>query len=159
MNHLTRSPGLIKYLPIYLGLFIITFSVICATPFQYNMFQESAYSGGEPRQRNKWVVLLIMLPCIAYSYCKSFKIESVSAISNWRKKKKLRDRTILGRNAKLDREFYSSTSNWPYLYRNWCAHVVHKNVSGAVLSGTEVFVQPEHRPCPGRYPDCAQQQG
>ncbi|XP_030204639.1 EMILIN-2 [Gadus morhua] len=95
MNHLTRSPGLIKYLPIYLGLFIITFSVICATPFQYNMFQGSAYSGGEPRQRNK----------------------------------------------------------------NWCAHVVHKNVSGAVLSGTEVFVQPEHRPCPGRYPDCAQQQG
>ena len=50
--------------------------------------------------------------------------------------------------------------NYLILYRNWCAHVVHRNVSGAVLSGTEVFVQPEHRPCaPGRYPDCAQHHG
>ncbi|CAL8293617.1 unnamed protein product [Lota lota] len=95
MNHLTRSPGLIKYLPIYSGLLLITFSVINATPFQYNMFHGSAYSGGEPRQRNK----------------------------------------------------------------NWCAYVVHKNVSCAVLGGTEVFVQPERTPCPVEQPGCAQQLG
>ena len=72
MNHLTRSPGLIEHLSIYSGLLLITFSVISATPFQYNMFQGSAYSGGEPRPRNKWVVLFIMCsPVYAYSCCAS----------------------------------------------------------------------------------------
>uniref|UniRef100_A0A3B4Z541 Elastin microfibril interfacer 2 n=1 Tax=Seriola lalandi dorsalis TaxID=1841481 RepID=A0A3B4Z541_SERLL len=32
--------------------------------------------------------------------------------------------------------------------RNWCAYVVHKNVSCAVVGGTESFVQPEVLPCP-----------
>uniref|UniRef100_A0A3Q1ILF5 Elastin microfibril interfacer 2b n=1 Tax=Anabas testudineus TaxID=64144 RepID=A0A3Q1ILF5_ANATE len=33
-------------------------------------------------------------------------------------------------------------------WRNWCAYVVHKNVSCAVVGGTESFVQPEFLPCP-----------
>uniref|UniRef100_A0A3Q1GTT8 Elastin microfibril interfacer 2b n=1 Tax=Acanthochromis polyacanthus TaxID=80966 RepID=A0A3Q1GTT8_9TELE len=42
-------------------------------------------------------------------------------------------------------------------YRNWCAYVVHKNVSCAVVGGTESFVQPEVLPCPLELPNCAQQ--
>ncbi|KAM4606087.1 EMILIN-2 [Polymixia lowei] len=73
--------------------FLLTFPLISGTPFQYDMFQGNAYSGNEPRQRNK----------------------------------------------------------------NWCAYVVHKNVSCAVAGGTESFVQPEFLPCPTQQPNCAQQ--
>ncbi|CAG5896192.1 unnamed protein product, partial [Menidia menidia] len=41
--------------------------------------------------------------------------------------------------------------------RNWCAYVVHKNVSCAVVGGTESFAQPEFVPCPQELPECAQQ--
>uniref|UniRef100_A0A672GN46 Elastin microfibril interfacer 2b n=1 Tax=Salarias fasciatus TaxID=181472 RepID=A0A672GN46_SALFA len=41
--------------------------------------------------------------------------------------------------------------------RNWCAYVVHKNVSCAVVGGTESFPQPELLPCPLERPNCAQQ--
>uniref|UniRef100_A0A8D3B559 Elastin microfibril interfacer 2 n=1 Tax=Scophthalmus maximus TaxID=52904 RepID=A0A8D3B559_SCOMX len=43
------------------------------------------------------------------------------------------------------------------LEENWCAYVVHKNVSCAVVGGTESFVQPEVLPCPPELPNCAQQ--
>ncbi|XP_043960662.1 EMILIN-2 [Gambusia affinis] len=41
--------------------------------------------------------------------------------------------------------------------KNWCAHVVHKNVSCAVVGGTESFAQPEFLPCPLEQPNCVQQ--
>ncbi|XP_053716641.1 EMILIN-2 isoform X1 [Synchiropus splendidus] len=41
--------------------------------------------------------------------------------------------------------------------KNWCAYVVHKNVSCVVVGGTESFVQPEFTECPPGMPDCAQQ--
>ncbi|XP_012708655.2 EMILIN-2 [Fundulus heteroclitus] len=41
--------------------------------------------------------------------------------------------------------------------KNWCAYVVHKNVSCAVVGGTESFAQPEFLPCPPELPNCAQQ--
>ncbi|KAG9348002.1 hypothetical protein JZ751_004021 [Albula glossodonta] len=41
--------------------------------------------------------------------------------------------------------------------KNWCAYVVHKNVTCAVLGATESFVEPELAPCPLHLPDCAQQ--
>lgn len=41
--------------------------------------------------------------------------------------------------------------------RNWCARVVYKNVSCAVVGGTESVVQPELLPCPVELPNCAQQ--
>ncbi|XP_031706220.1 EMILIN-2 [Anarrhichthys ocellatus] len=41
--------------------------------------------------------------------------------------------------------------------KNWCAYVVHKNVSCAVVGGTDSFVQPEVLPCPPEMPNCAQQ--
>ncbi|RVE58684.1 hypothetical protein OJAV_G00196620, partial [Oryzias javanicus] len=41
--------------------------------------------------------------------------------------------------------------------KNWCAYVVHKNVSCAVVGGTESFAQPEFLPCPPEMPNCAQQ--
>ncbi|XP_072234905.1 EMILIN-2 [Leuresthes tenuis] len=41
--------------------------------------------------------------------------------------------------------------------KNWCAYVVHKNVSCAVVGGTESFAQPEFLPCPHELPNCAQQ--
>ncbi|KAM6908446.1 EMILIN-2 isoform 2-T2 [Lycodopsis pacificus] len=41
--------------------------------------------------------------------------------------------------------------------KNWCAYVVHKNVSCAVVGGTDSFVQPELLPCPPEMPNCAQQ--
>uniref|UniRef100_A0A8C8LXP5 EMILIN-2 n=1 Tax=Oncorhynchus tshawytscha TaxID=74940 RepID=A0A8C8LXP5_ONCTS len=40
---------------------------------------------------------------------------------------------------------------------NWCAYVVHKNVSYAVVGGTESFVQPESAPCQMHQLNCAQQ--
>uniref|UniRef100_A0A8C7KIZ9 Elastin microfibril interfacer 2 n=1 Tax=Oncorhynchus kisutch TaxID=8019 RepID=A0A8C7KIZ9_ONCKI len=40
---------------------------------------------------------------------------------------------------------------------NWCAYVVHKNVSYAVVGGTESFVQPESAPCQMHQHNCAQQ--
>uniref|UniRef100_A0A3B5LX55 Elastin microfibril interfacer 2b n=1 Tax=Xiphophorus couchianus TaxID=32473 RepID=A0A3B5LX55_9TELE len=43
------------------------------------------------------------------------------------------------------------------LFRNWCAYVVHKNVSCAVVGGTESFAQPEFLPCPPEQPNCVQQ--
>ncbi|XP_036934763.1 EMILIN-2 isoform X1 [Acanthopagrus latus] len=73
--------------------FLATLALIGGTPFQYNMFQGSAYSGSDTRQRNK----------------------------------------------------------------NWCAYVVHKNVSCAVVGGTESFMQPEVLPCPPELPNCAPQ--
>ncbi|XP_034026829.1 EMILIN-2 [Thalassophryne amazonica] len=41
--------------------------------------------------------------------------------------------------------------------KNWCAYVVQKNVSCAVVGGTESYVQPEVLPCPLELPNCAQQ--
>ncbi|KAG7455157.1 hypothetical protein MATL_G00253530 [Megalops atlanticus] len=41
--------------------------------------------------------------------------------------------------------------------KNWCARVVHKNVTCAVLDSTQSFVEPEVAPCPPHQPDCAQQ--
>ncbi|XP_047205156.1 EMILIN-2 [Girardinichthys multiradiatus] len=41
--------------------------------------------------------------------------------------------------------------------KNWCAYVVHKNVSCAVVGGTESFAQPAFLPCPPEQPNCAQQ--
>ncbi|KAM6900564.1 EMILIN-2 [Xenentodon cancila] len=41
--------------------------------------------------------------------------------------------------------------------KNWCAYVVHKNVSCAVVGGTESFLQHELLPCPPELPNCAQQ--
>ncbi|XP_039982887.1 EMILIN-2 [Xiphias gladius] len=41
--------------------------------------------------------------------------------------------------------------------KNWCAYVVHKNVSCAVVGGTGSFVQPDFLPCPPELPNCAQQ--
>ncbi|XP_073343956.1 EMILIN-2 isoform X2 [Pagrus major] len=73
--------------------FLLTLALISGTPFQYNMFQGSAYSGSDTRQRNK----------------------------------------------------------------NWCAYVVHKNVSCAVVGGTESFLQAEVLPCPPELPNCAPQ--
>uniref|UniRef100_A0A3Q3ATT7 Elastin microfibril interfacer 2b n=1 Tax=Kryptolebias marmoratus TaxID=37003 RepID=A0A3Q3ATT7_KRYMA len=73
--------------------FLITCPLIGGTPFHYNVFQGSAYSAAETRQRSK----------------------------------------------------------------NWCAYVVHKNVSCAVVGGTENFAQPEFLPCPPELPNCAQQ--
>ncbi|XP_068604223.1 EMILIN-2 [Brachionichthys hirsutus] len=41
--------------------------------------------------------------------------------------------------------------------KNWCAYVVRKNASCAVVGGAESFVQPEVLPCPPELPNCAQQ--
>ncbi|XP_041751367.1 EMILIN-2 [Coregonus clupeaformis] len=41
--------------------------------------------------------------------------------------------------------------------RNWCAYVVHKNVSCTVQGNVESFVEPEVAPCPKHDPDCEQQ--
>ncbi|XP_028290488.1 EMILIN-2 isoform X2 [Gouania willdenowi] len=41
--------------------------------------------------------------------------------------------------------------------KNWCAYVVHRNVSCAVVGGTESFAQPEVLPCPPEQPHCAHQ--
>ncbi|XP_041670317.1 EMILIN-2 isoform X2 [Cheilinus undulatus] len=41
--------------------------------------------------------------------------------------------------------------------KNWCAYVVHKNVTCAVVGGTESFVQPEALPCPPELPNCAKE--
>ncbi|XP_061661559.1 EMILIN-2 isoform X2 [Syngnathoides biaculeatus] len=40
--------------------------------------------------------------------------------------------------------------------RNWCAHVVHKNVSCAVVGGSESFAQPEFLRCGPEKSNCAQ---
>lgn len=36
--------------------FLLTFTLISGSPFQYNVFQGNAYTGGDTRQRNKWVI-------------------------------------------------------------------------------------------------------
>lgn len=41
--------------------------------------------------------------------------------------------------------------------RNWCAYVVHKNVSCTVQGAVESFEEPVVAPCPAHQPDCAQQ--
>ncbi|KAJ8378859.1 hypothetical protein AAFF_G00233610 [Aldrovandia affinis] len=40
--------------------------------------------------------------------------------------------------------------------KNWCARVVYKNVTCAVLGSAESFLEPEIVPCPPHQPDCAQ---
>ncbi|XP_063063608.1 EMILIN-3-like [Engraulis encrasicolus] len=49
-----------------------------------------------------------------------------------------------------------SGSSAPQRNKNWCAYVVHKNVTCAVLGATESVVEPELAPCPVHQPDCAQ---
>ncbi|KAM8822732.1 EMILIN-2 [Spinachia spinachia] len=41
--------------------------------------------------------------------------------------------------------------------KNWCAYVVHKDVSCAVVGGSQSSLQPEVLPCPPETPNCAQQ--
>ncbi|MFT7812319.1 EMILIN-2-like [Arapaima gigas] len=41
--------------------------------------------------------------------------------------------------------------------KNWCARVVHKNVTCAVLETTESFLEPELTPCPMDQPGCTRQ--
>ncbi|XP_028974842.2 EMILIN-2 isoform X3 [Esox lucius] len=41
--------------------------------------------------------------------------------------------------------------------RNWCAYVVHKNVSCTVQANAESWVDAEAAPCPTHDPDCEQQ--
>ncbi|XP_018613343.1 EMILIN-2 [Scleropages formosus] len=41
--------------------------------------------------------------------------------------------------------------------KNWCARVVQKNVTCAVLETTESFVEPELAPCPEDQPGCSRQ--
>ncbi|KAM7400369.1 hypothetical protein PAMA_004861 [Pampus argenteus] len=41
--------------------------------------------------------------------------------------------------------------------RNWCAYVVHRNVSCAVQGSVESFQEPVVAPCPAYQPDCQQQ--
>lgn len=42
-------------------------------------------------------------------------------------------------------------------HKNWCAYIVHKDVSCVVVGGTDSFVEPEILPCPMNQPNCAQQ--
>uniref|UniRef100_A0A8C2A1M0 Elastin microfibril interfacer 2b n=1 Tax=Cyprinus carpio TaxID=7962 RepID=A0A8C2A1M0_CYPCA len=42
-------------------------------------------------------------------------------------------------------------------WENWCAFVVHKNVTCAVLAANENFMEPQLLPCPPHQPDCTQQ--
>ncbi|XP_077411241.1 EMILIN-2 isoform X2 [Vanacampus margaritifer] len=41
--------------------------------------------------------------------------------------------------------------------KNWCAHVVHKNVSCVVAAGSQSFAQPEFLPCTPEMIDCPPQ--
>ncbi|XP_026124088.1 EMILIN-2 [Carassius auratus] len=41
--------------------------------------------------------------------------------------------------------------------KNWCAFVVHKNVTCAVLAANENVMEPQLLPCPPHQPDCTQQ--
>ncbi|KAL0967059.1 hypothetical protein UPYG_G00304090 [Umbra pygmaea] len=41
--------------------------------------------------------------------------------------------------------------------RNWCAHVVYKNISSTVQENVESLVESELTPCPNQEPDCEQQ--
>ncbi|KAF4110536.1 hypothetical protein G5714_007567 [Onychostoma macrolepis] len=40
--------------------------------------------------------------------------------------------------------------------KNWCAFVVHKNVTCAVLAANENVMEPQLLPCPPHQPDCTQ---
>ncbi|XP_051997373.1 EMILIN-2-like [Xyrauchen texanus] len=40
--------------------------------------------------------------------------------------------------------------------KNWCAFVVHKNVTCAVLAASEPVLEPQLSPCPPHQPDCTQ---
>ncbi|KAG7524458.1 EMILIN-2 [Solea senegalensis] len=59
-------------------------------------------------------------------------------------------------NSRFQNSAYSGT-DMRQRNKNWCAHVVHKNVSCAVVGGSDSFVQPELLPCPPDLPNCAQQ--
>ncbi|XP_061522020.1 EMILIN-2 isoform X2 [Phycodurus eques] len=48
-----------------------------------------------------------------------------------------------------------STAEMRQRNKNWCAHVVHKNVSCAVVAGSESFAQPEFLPCRLEMNNCA----
>lgn len=43
-----RVSGVLPHLHLF-----ITLTLVCGTPLQYDMYQGSAYSGAEPRQRNR----------------------------------------------------------------------------------------------------------
>lgn len=44
-----------------------------------------------------------------------------------------------------------------FLYRNWCAFIVQKNISCAVQGSVESHVEPERAQCPEHQPDCEPQ--
>uniref|UniRef100_A0A8C1SM35 Elastin microfibril interfacer 2b n=1 Tax=Cyprinus carpio TaxID=7962 RepID=A0A8C1SM35_CYPCA len=50
---------------------------------------------------------------------------------------------------------YSGSASRPR-NKNWCAFVVHKNVTCAVLAANENVMEPQLLPCPPHQPDCTQ---
>lgn len=58
--------------------FLMTFTLISGSPFQYSMFQGSAYSGAETRQRNKWVIAVHICTLMKSSLISMSRVSSVS---------------------------------------------------------------------------------